>query len=129
MFPVYAQGLRDWESSGCLVDGVPTLKCFEVVAGNILVASSAIVIILLFVMFIYGSFMYMSSLGNPERIKKAQSTLRYAVIGFIVFISAYLILTIIDVLFLGGQGKLFRFEIGEPSPYQCSPALGKPCPK
>jgi hypothetical protein len=115
MLSVFLAQIQEWKDvkeGGCTVDGVPTLKCLEVVAGNILTASSAIAIILLFVMFLYGSFSYMTSLGNPERIKKAQGTLRYAVIGFIIFISAYLLLVIIDTLFLGGCGKLLRFEIG-----------------
>lgn len=115
-FVVLAQ-LRDWEvqsaanPTGCIVDGVPTLKCFEVVFNNILIMSSALVILVLFIMFVIGSISYLTSLGNPEKIKKAQGTLKYAIIGFILFISAYLILNIIDILFLGGQGKLFRLEI------------------
>ena len=101
----------DSNPTGCIVDGVPTLKCFEVVFNNILIMSSALVILVLFIMFVIGSINYLTSLGNPEKIKKAQGTLKFAVIGFILFISAYLILNIIDILFLGGQGKLFRLEI------------------
>jgi len=115
-FVLLAQ-LRNWEEqtpgnpSGCIVDGIPTLKCFEVVFNNILIMSSAVVILVLFVMFVIGSLNYLTSLGNPEKIKKAQGTLKFAIIGFILFISAFLILNIIDILFLGGQGKLFRLEI------------------
>lgn len=109
--------IKDWgdrtaaNPTGCIVDGVPTLKCFEVVFNNILIMSSALVILVLFIMFVIGSISYLTSLGNPEKIKKAQGTLKYAIIGFVLFISAYLILNIIDILFLGGQGKLFRLEI------------------
>jgi hypothetical protein len=67
----------------------------------------------LFIMFVNGSFTYLTSLGNPEKIKKAQGTLRYAVVGFILFISTFVILKIIDVLFLGGTNKIFQFQIGE----------------
>lgn len=111
-FAVYAQ-VQDWESSGCMVDGVPTLKCFEVVFGNILFMASGLIILVLFIMFVVGSFNYLTSLGNPEKIKKAQGTLKYALVGFIIFICSFLILNIIDILFLGGQGKLFKFSIGE----------------
>ena len=54
-----------------------------------------------------------------EAIKKAQGTLKYALIGFILFVSAFLIMTIIQTLFLGGTqngtGKpnLFEFKIGQ----------------
>ena len=113
---VYAQ-IRSWDS--CMVDTgsgekIPTLKCFEIVFGNILFMSSALIILVLFIMFIVGAFRYLTSLGNPENIKKAQGTLRYAFLGFILYISAYLLLNIICGLFLGGIGsscKLFQLNI------------------
>lgn len=110
-FIVNAQ-IQEWGS--CVVDGVPTLKCLEVVFGNILFMSSAFIIFALFVMFVMGAFNYLTSFGNPERIKKAQGTLRFAIVGFVLFLSSYLILNIIDILFLGGQGKIFKFELPGP---------------
>jgi len=116
---VNAQTLQDWGdpaapgNSGCLVDGVPTLKCFEIVFGNILIMASSLIGLVLFIMFVIGSFNYITSLGNPEKIKKAQGTLKYAVIGLVLFVSAFLILKIIDIIFLGGQNKIFQFTIGE----------------
>lgn len=110
---VYAQQVNEWEASGCMIDGVPTLKCFEVVFGNILNMASALIIVVLFIMLVVGAFHYLTSLGNPEKLKKAQGTLRYAVIGLIIFLASFLILNVIDTLFLGGQGNLFKFKIGE----------------
>lgn len=111
--------IQDWDptgtgTGGCMVDGVPTLKCLEVVFGNILVMASAFIILVLFIMFVIGAFNYLTSFGNPEKVKKAQGTLRYAVIGFVLFLSSYLILRIIDILFLGGTGQIFRFELPGP---------------
>lgn len=106
--------LKDWEPSGCVIDGVPTLKCLEVVFNNILFLSSTLVILILFIMFVIGSFTYLTSLGNPEKIKKAQGTLRYALVGFLLFVSSYLILRTIDFLFLGNTGAIFKFEIPGP---------------
>ncbi|MCS7093485.1 MAG: hypothetical protein NZL96_03655 [Patescibacteria group bacterium] len=105
--------LKTWETCSIKVDNayVPTLACLEVLFGNILTLSTAFIILVLFVMFVYGSFQYLTSFGNPERVKKAQAIFRYALIGLIVFISSYLILTVIDILFLGGEGQLLRFEL------------------
>lgn len=119
LFTVSAQ-IKDWTNTttgeSCVVDGVPTLKCLEIVFGNILYMSSFFIIIVLFIMFVVGSFRYLTSFGNAERIKKAQGTLKYALIGFILFVSAFLILTIIQTLFLGkGGANLFEFNIG-PTP-------------
>lgn len=107
---VHAQ-IKAWNPT-CLVDGVPTLKCLEDVFGNILFAASALIVIVLFIMFVVGSFNYLTSAGNPERVKKAQGTLKYALFGFILFISAFLILNVVDFLFLGGRGNLFKLNIG-----------------
>lgn len=121
LFTVSAQ-IQDWESGpsgSCVVDGVPTLKCLEIVFGNILYMSSFFIIVVLFIMFVVGSFRYLTSFGNAEAIKKAQGTLKYALIGFILFVSAFLIMTIIQTLFLGGdqtgtdKPNLFEFKLGE----------------
>ena len=118
---VYAQ-IQDWEQSGCIVDNIPTLKCLEVVFGNLIFMSSALIILVLFIMFVIGSFSYMTSFGSPEKIKKAQGTIRFALIGFLLFISSFLILKTIDFLFLGNCGKIFKFEIGSTAATtQCPP--------
>jgi hypothetical protein len=120
LFTVSAQ-IQEWETGpggNCVVDGVPTLKCLEIVFGNILYMSTFFIIIVLFIMFVVGSFRYLTSFGNAERIKKAQGTLKFALIGFILFVSAYLVLTIIQTLFLGKDNKknnLFEFKL-ETSP-------------
>ena len=106
--------IKPWPTSGtdnCMVNDVPTLKCLETVFANILVASTALITVTLFIMFIIGALQYLTSGGNPEKLKKAQGTLRYAIVGTVVFISAFLILTIIDVLFLGGNGILLKLKI------------------
>ena len=105
-------GIQEW--GDCVVNGVPTLKCLEVVFSNILVMASAFIVLVLFIMFVIGSFNYLTSFGNPEKVKKAQGTLKFAIIGFILFVGSYLILRIIDILFLGGAGKIFKFELPGP---------------
>lgn len=104
--------LKEWnEVEGCMIDGVPTLKCLEVVFSNLLFLSSAFVILVLFSMLIIGAFTYLTSFGNPEKVKKAQGIIRWAITGLIIFLASYLILKIIDALFLGGRNKIFKFEI------------------
>lgn len=110
--PVVAQ-IRDWEDSGCMVDGIPTLKCLEVVVGNFLLMTNAFILVVLFIMFVIGSFKYLTSLGSPDKIEEAKGTFKWAIIGLVVYVSAYLILNIIDILFLGGQGNIFRLQIGD----------------
>lgn len=107
---VYAAS-KTWRN--CTVNGVPTLGCLEVVFQNVLGAAAGVVIIALFIMLVVGAYTYLTSFGNPEKVKKAQSTFKFAIIGFVLFLSSFLILNAIDYLFLGGHGKLFKFEIGQ----------------
>ncbi len=112
--------IRNWDDPNgdgnkddtCLIDGTPTLKCLEVVFANLLFMSNVLILMVLFVMFVIGSFKWLTSLGDPEKVSSAQGTFKWAIIGLIVYISSYLILRIIDILLLGGQGKIFMFQIG-----------------
>lgn len=116
--PVRAQ-LQDWgETPGqpnyCVVDGVPTLKCLEVVYGNVLYISSALVLLVLFLMLVYGAFTFLTSMGETNKTQKGQKILTWAFIGIGVYAASYLILLIIDVAFMGGQGKVFNFNLPGP---------------
>lgn len=106
--------IRSFESSGCLSDGdIPTLKCLEVVFQNILFMSSALVMLIIFVMFVIGGFLWLTSGGDEQRLAKAKGTLTWAIVGLILYLTSYVILSAIDILFLGGKGELFNFTIPE----------------
>jgi hypothetical protein len=47
--------------------------------------------VILFAMLVYGGFMYMTSAGNEEQIKKAKNVLTYAIIGIVIIAFAFLI--------------------------------------
>lgn len=107
--PVHAAGIQEWGS--CVVDGVPTLKCFEVLFGNVIFMASTLIVFLLFIMIVIGAFQYLTSFGDPGKLKKAQATLRYAVAGFVLFLASFIIIKVIDTLFLGGTGALFKLNL------------------
>lgn len=116
--PSVSAQIRDWNDvdgnkTTCLVNGVPTLKCLEVVTGNLLFMTNAFILLVIFIMFVIGSFKYLTSLGDQGKMESAKGTFTWAVVGLVVYLSAYLILNIIDILFLGGQGQIFQFRIGE----------------
>lgn len=109
---------QSFEDAGCLADGIPTLKCFEVVFNNILMLTVAFVVLILFAMIVYGAFQYMTARGEPEQVKKARSTITYAIVGLLLFMSSYLIISVVQFLFLGdpeekGTPNLLKFEIPE----------------
>ena len=47
--------------------------------------------VILFVLFIYGAFIWMTAEGNDEKVKKAKSTIKGAVIGLVITLAAYAI--------------------------------------
>jgi hypothetical protein len=109
---VNAQGpITPIDKTGCMIDGVPTLKCFEVIFQNILALSSGLVVLILFIMFVTGSIMYLTSGGDPEKVAKAKSTFLWSIIGIALFLGSYLILMVIQTLFLKDGISLFKFEI------------------
>ena len=117
MFPVYAQS-SSWDS--CMLDvggnKIPTLSCIELVIARLVKFSSGLIIFILFIMFLIGAYYYLTAFGNDEKVKKAQNTLKFAVIGVIVFMSAYLILRIIGQVFLDDPNALLKFNLGETNP-------------
>ena len=50
---------------------------------------------------IIGGLRYITSGGNQDQIEGAKKTLTYAIIGFVIIILAYTILTLVDKIFLG----------------------------
>ncbi|MFA7682595.1 MAG: hypothetical protein WCX94_00360 [Candidatus Dojkabacteria bacterium] len=56
-------------------------------------------VILALAFVVVGGYMWMSSAGNPDKIKQAQGTLTWAIIGLIfVLISGLLLKTLIDYI-------------------------------
>jgi len=104
----------------CVVDGIPTLQCFEVIFENILKLASGLVVLVLFLMFVAGAFTYLTSAGDAEKVAKARSTFMWAVLGTVLFLGSFLILKVIELLFIDTEGgfSLFKFEIpgGTPKP-------------
>ena len=50
-------------------------------------------------MLLYGAYMFLTSEGNADKLKKAQSTLLYAVLGLLLVVMAFVITKIIGFLF------------------------------
>ncbi len=118
---------NDW--STCMVNDVPTFSCVEVIFNRVFLVASGLIVFSLFIMFISGSLQYMISGGNPEKVKKSQATFTWAFMGTFLFVASFLILKIIDVLFLGDRGRLFTLDIPYfPSSSQSSSQNTQPIP-
>jgi hypothetical protein len=86
------------------VSGLPKGEISDVII-RIVQYVLGLVGVVLFAMLIYGGFMYMTSAGNEEQIKKAKNVLTYAIIGIVIIAMAFLITQfIIGALGGGGEG-------------------------
>ncbi|PJE76385.1 hypothetical protein COV05_04825 [Candidatus Uhrbacteria bacterium CG10_big_fil_rev_8_21_14_0_10_48_16] len=56
-------------------------------------------------MFIYGGFLFLISAGEAERVKKGKEVMKWAILGLVVIIGAYMIVsTIVTALETGTVG-------------------------
>jgi len=51
------------------------------------------------VMLLYGAFMYLTSEGNADKIKKSQAVLMYAVIGLFLIVVSFVLTKVIGTIF------------------------------
>lgn len=114
--PVRAQ--EEWEQGRCAttiaVGGqdvpVATFQGIECLVANILSVAVTFIGFAAFIMVIYGAFLYLTSGGSSKGTEAGKQSLTYAIVGIIVALMAYWILSLIYD-FTGVTGIL-RFNLG-----------------
>lgn len=61
------------------------------IAGTAIYAFLSILGIIFIVLMIYGGYTWMTASGDEEKVKKAQQTIKTAIIGLIIIVGAYAI--------------------------------------
>jgi len=74
---------------------------FTVVIGRVIAAAFSLVGVIFFLLLLYGGFLWMTSRGNEEIVKKAKDLITSAVIGLLIVIAGYAISTFVIGLLLG----------------------------
>lgn len=84
----------------CTGDGPLRIECLFQSLGGVLDYLLPIGVILAIVFAIIGGYMWMTAAGNPEKIKQAQGTLTWSIIGLVfILIIGLLLQTLVDYLF------------------------------
>ena len=83
-------------ASGTLSQDVATIQGSLCLIANALNAVLTLFSFVGFLMFIYASFMLMISGGNPSAFETARGTFTYAVLGFILALSSFVIIQVIS---------------------------------
>ena len=76
------------------VDDIPVL------IGKLLIPVLGIIGSITLLVFVYGGFVWMTSGGSPEKIKKGTNAMLYAAIGLCIIFSAYGKITIVTTEFI-----------------------------
>ncbi len=92
--PVHAQ-FRDWDQ-GCLKDGVASLRCIPFVFGNIVTALLIFVGTVAVILLVYAGIRFITSGGDPKKVAGARQIITYAIIGLVLVLSSFLIITLIS---------------------------------
>jgi hypothetical protein len=100
-----------------------------VIIGRIINIALGFVGIIFLVLMLYAGYLYMTAAGDPEKVKKALTTIRNAVIGIILVASAWAITSFILGFFADGTGGYIGGGSTQPlAPFTVSPGaacLGK----
>ena len=100
-------------SAGALSQGVSsfgqqvyggTTVPLQILAAQIIRALLGFLGIIFVAMIIYAGFMYMTSQGKEDVIKKAKNTLVTSIIGLIIILTSYAIATYVTNLIIGSAG-------------------------
>lgn len=66
-----------------------TIRTPQALIGKIIQALLGVIGSLALVMFIFGGFLWMTSAGNPESVKKGRDILLWATLGMVIVFSSY----------------------------------------
>ena len=89
--PLFAQGTT--------FDNPIVTDNITVLIGNVIKIILGILGSVALLVFIIGGFMWLTSMGNPEKVKKGRDTLVWAALGIIIIFSSYaLVKLVFDVL-------------------------------
>ena len=111
----HAQSTKPWKDIQvvCVSDDVATLQGAECVVQNLLGIAMSAIGIAAFVMLLIGSFLYLTSGGNPKSTDAAKKTITMAITGIVVALLGWIIINFISV-FTGTGDKITIFRIVQP---------------
>ncbi len=101
--PAHAAPYESWKSSKMCTGAKDTLsEDVATIAGIVCLIANALNAVLTlfsfvgFLMFVYASFMLMISGGNPSGFETAKNTFTYAIFGFVLALSSFVIINLIS---------------------------------
>ena len=79
--------------------------CVQLIIGNVIRAALGVSGSIAFLMMTWGGFLWLTSMGNNERVEKGKSTLIWATLGLFIIFGAYALTSYIINAIASGGGK------------------------
>lgn len=84
-----------WEA--CLENGdVATLACIPIIIKNVITAALVFACVVALVLLIFGGAKYITSKGDPEKVKSARMTITWALVGLVLIFLSFFIVSLIS---------------------------------
>jgi len=80
----------------CAPEGVAQIDCIIPIFSRLIQAAVAFSGVVLFVMLVVGGLNFLFSGGDQKKLEKAKGTLSAAILGFVILVSAYIIIWLIE---------------------------------
>jgi thiosulfate reductase cytochrome b subunit len=87
---------KDWGS--CVVNDVPTLNCLPVVFENVIRAALLFSGVVALFFIILSGIKMITSGGDPKQLEGARQTLTYAIIGLVIVLLSFFIISTIGYI-------------------------------
>jgi predicted secreted protein len=84
--------------SGCVVDGVATLRCIPAVFQNVISAFLMFVGAVALFLIIYSGIKLVTSGGDPKQVEAARKIMTYAIIGSVIVLLSFAIIYFIGYI-------------------------------
>ena len=81
--------------TGCVQNGVATLKCIPIIFSNIIYWALSLAGIFAVFFIILSGIKFITSGGDPKQVEGARKTMTYAIIGLLVIFFAFAIIKVI----------------------------------
>ncbi|MFH0840403.1 MAG: hypothetical protein V1865_00240 [bacterium] len=79
----------------------------RVIAGNVIKILLALLGVIAVVLILYGGFLWMTAMGNDDKVAKAKSLIGAGIIGLLVILAAYAITVFVLRSFLDATGAVY----------------------
>ena len=96
--PLPAHAQIDWNSTGCVNNGVATLECIPAVFQNVVRAALIFAGAVALILIIYGGIRLIYSGGDAKQTQGARQIITYALIGLILVLGSFGIIFFIGYL-------------------------------